>query len=82
MSTTRQSRAVPGDIRSPQAKLVYHSLDAAGEATVDDLADRLNEKKITLLEVLNSLSERGHVERRGRRFVPATTGRDLTSASD
>ncbi len=68
MSTTRQSD-VPGDIRSPQAKLVYHSLDAAGEATVDDLADRLNEKKITLLEVLDSLDERGHVERSGRRFV-------------
>ncbi len=68
MSTTRQS-AVPSDIRSPQAKLVYHSLDAVGEATVDDLAERLNEKKITLLEVLDSLAERGHVERRGRQFI-------------
>jgi DNA-binding MarR family transcriptional regulator len=70
MQTTRQA-GVPGDIRSSQAKLVYHSLDAAGAATVDDLADRLNEKKITLLEVLDSLSERGHVERQGHRFVPA-----------
>ena len=69
MSTTRQTGAVPGDIRSPQAKLVYHSLDAVGEATVDDLADRLNEKKITLLEVLDSLDERGHVERSGRQFT-------------
>lgn len=82
MDTTRQPRAVPGDIRSSQAKLVYHSLDAAGEATVDDLADRLNEKKITLLEVLNSLSERGHVERRGSQFVPATTTTDAAPASD
>lgn len=68
MSTTRQT-AVPGDIRSPQAKLVYHSLDAVGEATVDDLANRLNEKKITLLEVLDSLDERGHVERREGQFT-------------
>lgn len=82
MSAPRQRRSVPGDIRSPQAKLVYHSLDAAGEASVDDLADRLNEKKITLLEVLNSLSERGHVERRGREFVPATAATDTTQASD
>jgi|APHM01.1.fsa_nt_gi hypothetical protein len=69
MSTTRQTDAVPGDIRSPQAKLVYHSLDAVGGATVDDLADRLNEKKIVLLEVLDSLDERGHVERSGHRFT-------------
>lgn len=69
MSTTR-SRAVPANIQSPKAKLVYHSLDAVGAATVDDLADRLDEKKITLLEVLKSLRERGLVERRGRQFAP------------
>ncbi|PSQ59500.1 MarR family transcriptional regulator [Halobacteriales archaeon SW_7_71_33] len=71
-NTTREA-GVPGDIRSPQAKLVYHSLDVVGAATVDDLADRLNERKITLLEVLDSLAEHGHVERRGRRFVPVGT---------
>jgi DNA-binding MarR family transcriptional regulator len=58
------TRSLPEDVSSAQAKLVYHSLDAAGPADVDELADRLGMKKITLLEVLSSLDGRGHVVRR------------------
>jgi DNA-binding MarR family transcriptional regulator len=74
MSTQRlappQTKPLPEDLASPQSKLVYHSLDAAGPASVADLADRLCLKKITLLDVLSSLQERGHVECRDGEFCP------------
>ena len=72
MSTRQMARPdthrLPRDIASPQAKLVYHSLDAAVSASVDELADRLSLKKITLLDVLSSLEKRGYVESRKGRY--------------
>jgi DNA-binding MarR family transcriptional regulator len=66
---SRTANELPTDLASPQSKLVYHSLDVAGPGTVADLADRLCLKKITLLDVLASLQERGHVERRDGLFL-------------
>jgi DNA-binding MarR family transcriptional regulator len=74
MSTQRlapaKTKPLPEDLTSPQSKLVYHSLDVAGPGTVGDLARRLCLKKITLLDVLSSLQERGHVECRDGEFRP------------
>ncbi|PSQ17201.1 MarR family transcriptional regulator [Halobacteriales archaeon QS_8_69_26] len=62
---------VPADLNSAQAKLVYHSLDAAGPGDADDLARRLNLKKMSLFSVLDSLQKAGFVERDGSQYCCA-----------
>jgi len=54
--------AVPDELTSPRAKLVYLYLDVADAATVEDLQACLDMRKIDLLSVLNSLTSTGHVE--------------------
>lgn len=70
-SKTREA-TIPGDLTSPRAKLVYLSLAAEGPATVDELHDRLDEPRISLLGVLDTLDDRGLVSARGdqRRWRP------------
>lgn len=55
MSTRQQSLAVPDELASPQAKLVYLSLLIMEDATATDLQQFLGLPKITLLSVLESL---------------------------
>jgi hypothetical protein len=52
---------LPDTITSPRAKLVYLYLDVTGAATVEDLQDCLDMRKIDLLSVLNSLAGDGHI---------------------
>ncbi|WP_323675290.1 TrmB family transcriptional regulator [Halorubellus sp. PRR65] len=52
---------LPETIASPRAKLVYLYLDVTEAATVEDLQECLDMKKIDLLSVLNSLTSAGHV---------------------
>lgn len=67
--TTRNPDPLPTELGSPQAKLVYLYIEAAGGATVDDLTEILSMKKISVLSVLRSLSTDGLVDRDGDRFV-------------
>ena len=53
---------IPEEITSPEAKLVYLYVDAAGPVGVADLNETLAMKKIAILSVLNSLTSRGLVE--------------------
>jgi DNA-binding MarR family transcriptional regulator len=69
--TRDRTQSVPADLESTTAKLVYHSLDAAGDATVEDLVERLGLTRLTLLSVLGSLDDREYVTREGGRYRPA-----------
>ena len=63
-----ESRRVPDGVESAEAKLVYHSLDAAGPGDAEELARRLNLKKMALFSVLSSLDRNGLVERDGTQY--------------
>lgn len=54
--------ALPDDIHSPRAKLVYLYLQTSHGATVAELQDALNLKKITLYSLLQTLTERDLVQ--------------------
>ncbi|WP_408958934.1 helix-turn-helix domain-containing protein [Natrinema sp. 74] len=55
--------AVPTDLASPQAKLVYLSLLVSEGATATDLRQSLGLSKLTLFAVLESLIDADHVRR-------------------
>ncbi|MDZ7730815.1 MAG: helix-turn-helix domain-containing protein [Natrialbaceae archaeon] len=61
--------AIPTDISSPQAKLVYLAILRTESSTVDELQRALAVRKITLFAVLETLVERGLMERQGDRWV-------------
>ncbi|MCW8173171.1 MarR family transcriptional regulator [Natrialba swarupiae] len=63
MSTSEQNLAVPDDLASPQAKLVYVALYATGEATLRELQRLLGLSKLTLLPTLESLVSRKYARR-------------------
>jgi DNA-binding MarR family transcriptional regulator len=62
---------LPSELRSPRAKLVYLYLSTHGDATVGQLQEGLDMKKITLYSILGTLRDRGVVERRDERFAAA-----------
>jgi DNA-binding MarR family transcriptional regulator len=62
---------LPTELRSPRAKLVYLYLSTHGDATVGQLQEGLDMKKITLYSILGTLRDRGVVEQSGERFVAA-----------
>ncbi|WP_076610287.1 MarR family transcriptional regulator [Natronorubrum thiooxidans] len=72
MEQTHADAAVddlPTEIKSPQGKLVYLSIDATGGATADELGQLLSMKKISILSVLNSLSTQELIEKDGSEYV-------------
>jgi DNA-binding MarR family transcriptional regulator len=62
---------LPPELRSPRAKLVYLYLSTHGDATIGQLQEGLDMKKITLYSILGTLRDRGVVERSGERFAAA-----------
>ncbi|WP_251331175.1 TrmB family transcriptional regulator [Haloplanus pelagicus] len=62
---------VPDTIRSAESKLVYVFLAATDGATVDELHDALDLRKITLFPVLETLIEHDAIDHEGARYVPA-----------
>ena len=62
---------VPAAVESARAKLVYLALATGGPATVDDLATRLDETRLSLLSVLDTLESRGVVSRGPNGYAPA-----------
>lgn len=63
---------VPDELNASDSKLVYLFVAASDGATVDDLADSLDLKKISLFPVLDILSERGLVDRIDGEYVPTS----------
>ena len=69
----RSIEPISTTLESPQTKLVYLYLAVAGEGTVDDVYDALGIKFISLYPVLETLIEKGLVQRDGSRYVCSTT---------
>lgn len=63
MFTSDQRLSVPDELASSQAKLVYLSLLAGGDARMTDLQRTLGLSKLTLFAVLESLAATDLVER-------------------
>lgn len=61
--------ALPDEIDSTGSKLVYLYLNAATEATIDELQSSLRMKQLALFPYLETLTSEGLVERDGERYV-------------
>ena len=62
---------LPDDLTAADSKLVYLFVAVSDGATVDDLQTALDIKKISLFPVLDTLSERGLIERIEDEYVDA-----------
>jgi len=62
---------VPNDLTSAESKLVYLFLTASDGATMEELHDALDIRKISLFPVLRTLTERNVVIREGSTYVPS-----------
>lgn len=69
MSTNEQQSALPDDLASPQAKLVYLTLLVTEEATVTELQQLLGLSKLTLLPILRSLTAQEFIQRTERGYA-------------
>ncbi len=61
--------SLPIDLDSMGSKLVYMHLHYASEATVQELRNTLNIPTISIYPILNTLREKGLVERKGNQYV-------------
>lgn len=64
----RERVAVPVELESARAKLIYLYLDRAREAGIDEIAEDLEMPLIALCRILNTLEEKGLVVRDGERY--------------
>jgi len=60
--------AMPDQLTSPRAKLVYFYLVTHGETTIETLRDELNVSLMALYATLGTLREHGLVENDGERY--------------
>jgi len=65
---TTSATALPTELESPRAKLVYLSLRSSA-ASVDELQTTLGVPKLTLYSVLRTLRERNLVKKQDGRFA-------------
>ena len=70
---TERGVAVPSDLSSSRAKLVYLACVTAPNRTPVDLREWLGMPILALYPVLEELVERGHLERDGERYRPVET---------
>lgn len=54
--------ALPPELQSPRAKLVYLFLTTKGDATVSEMGDSLGMKKMSLYSILKTLKREGMVD--------------------
>ncbi|WP_128904991.1 helix-turn-helix domain-containing protein [Halorubrum amylolyticum] len=54
--------ALPPELQSPRAKLVYLYLTTNGNATVSEMGDSLGMKKLSLYSILKTLRKEGMVD--------------------
>lgn len=66
---TASELAVPDELASPQAKLVYLTVLVTDEAKATDLQQVLDLPKLTLFAVLESLVAREFIQRTGDSYV-------------
>jgi DNA-binding MarR family transcriptional regulator len=62
---------LPDDLTAADSKLVYLFVAVSDGATIDDLQAGLDIKKISLFPVIDTLSERGLIERVDDEYVAA-----------
>jgi DNA-binding MarR family transcriptional regulator len=62
---------LPNELTAADSKLVYLFVSVSDGATVDDLQTSLDIKKISLFPVLDTLSQRGLIERVDDEYVAA-----------
>ncbi|MEE6210540.1 TrmB family transcriptional regulator [Salarchaeum sp. III] len=65
-------RQIPNGVSSARGKLVYLYLRTEGTASLADLQTALDLSQLTLLTVLRSLRETGHVRRTNEGFATAS----------
>ncbi|MDZ5811267.1 TrmB family transcriptional regulator [Halorubrum sp. AD140] len=61
--------ALPPELQSPRAKLVYLYLTTTGDATVSEMGDSLGMKKISLYSILKTLKREGMVDSDGDTYA-------------
>ncbi|MDL5360642.1 helix-turn-helix domain-containing protein [Halalkalicoccus sp. NIPERK01] len=69
----RPVAALPEELRSAGAKLVYLYLAVENEATIDELQAILGMRKVTLYPLLQTLTRNGLVEKVDTRYVCTET---------
>lgn len=69
----RSVAALPKELRSAGAKLVYLYLTVENEATIDELQAILRMRKVTLYPLLQTLTRNGLVEKVDTRYVCTDT---------
>jgi predicted transcriptional regulator len=69
VSTTAPTLDVPDELSAADSKLVYLCVTVSDGVTVDELQSTLDIKKISLFPVLDTLSERGLIDRVGDEYV-------------
>ena len=62
--------ALPPELQSPRAKLVYLYLTTNGDATVSEMGDSLGMKKLSLYSILKTLRKEGMVDCDGDTYAP------------
>lgn len=65
IETRTAAPALPPELQSPRAKLVYLYLTTNGDATVSEMGDSLGMKKISLYSILKTLKREGMVDSDG-----------------
>jgi len=61
--------ALPPELQSPRAKLVYLYLTTNGSATVSDMCDSLGMKKMSLYSILKTLRKQDMIARDGDAYA-------------
>ena len=69
ISQATQTHTIPTSLQSPRAKLVYRFLSTNGTATINELQDGLNMKKISLYSILKTLQKQDIISKDGDRYT-------------
>ena len=64
-----QMESLPSDLDSKGSKLVYLQLHYSCGGTIQELCNTLNIPTISIYPILNTLREKGLVERKGSQYV-------------
>lgn len=67
-TATTADLTVPDDLESARAKLIYQYLAITDGATADDVCETLHVDKGSVLSIVSTLRERGHVRRENGRY--------------
>jgi DNA-binding IclR family transcriptional regulator len=65
-----QAATLPAELNSPRAKLVYLYLSTHGGATLSELQDGLDMKKLSLYSILRTLTDQQLVARDADYYAP------------